>query len=644
MQLFLAITAVPSLLLAAVVAERRQAEAARLAGAQRYAVTLKSIGDAVIATDTRGRVELVNPVAETLTGWTNEKASGKRLEEVFHIINEDTRQVVENPVEKVIREGKVVGLANHTVLIAKGGVERPIADSGAPIRDEDNEIVGVVLVFRDQTLERAATNVLQESEQRYRAIMEQAVDAIILRNKTGRILDVNQKACQNLGYTREELLSKTVADIDPEAVRAGKQDVWDKILAGEVFTFESHQLHKDGSAFPVEVTQKLVRLPLGPAVLGIVRDITERKQAEEKLRETNRALRMISDCNQELVRATNEADLLKNICRLIVEHGGYRLAWVGFAGQDAAKSVRPAAQFGFEEGYLDTVNITWADAERGRGPVGTAIRTGQPVIARNILTDPAYGPWREAAIKRGYASSIALPLQHEDRCFGVLSLYAATPDAFDPEEVKLLSELADDLAYGIGALRHRAEQELTEGELERTAHDWQATFDATNDAIWILDNDHRVLRTNKTAERFFHRPCREMLGQHCWSIVHGTTEPHPDCPFVRARQSGHREMMELQQGELWFEVVTDPIFDAVGEYAGAVHIVSDITERKQAEKRIARQLEELQRWQEVMLGREDRVQQLKREVNELCRRMDAAARYPSQEAGPEDAAATKPNL
>ena len=103
-------------------------------------------------------------------------------------------------------------------------------------------------------------------------------------------------------------------------------------------------------------------------------------------------------------------------------------------------------------------------------------------------------------------------------------------------------------------------------------------------------------------------------------------------------------MMEFQQGEIWFEVVVDPILDAAGRYAGAVHIVSDITERKQAGEKIARQLEELQRWQEVMLGREDRVQQLKREVNELCRRMDAAARYPSQEAGPEDAAATKPNL
>jgi PAS domain S-box-containing protein len=163
-------------------------------------------------------------------------------------------------------------------------------------------------------------------------------------------------------------------------------------------------------------------------------------------------------------------------------------------------------------------------------------------------------------------------------------MYAGQPDAFDPEEAKLLAELAGDLSYGIGALRHRGERAQAEAEAERAARDWQATFDATNDAIWILDRDHRVLRTNKIAERFFHRPCAEMLGQRCWAIVHGTAEPHPSCPFVRARQSGHRETMELQVGGRWLEVTVDPILDATGQYSGAVHIVSDITERKRAEE------------------------------------------------------------
>ena len=129
-------------------------EAKLRASAERHSITLKAIGDAVITTDAKGRVELINPVAETLTGWTEAEARGRPLEEVFHIVNEETREKVADPVAKVLRKGVMVGLANHTLLIARDGTERPIADSAAPIRDENGEIIGVVLVFRDQTDER----------------------------------------------------------------------------------------------------------------------------------------------------------------------------------------------------------------------------------------------------------------------------------------------------------------------------------------------------------------------------------------------------------------------------------------------------------------------------------------------------------
>ena len=131
--------------------------------------------------------------------------------------------------------------------------------------------------------------------------------------------------------------------------------------------------------------------------------------------------------------------------------------------------MRPAAQTGFEEGYLETLNITWADTERGRGPTGTAIRSGKYCTAKNILTDPHFAPWREAAIQRGYASSVALPLIAEGQTLGALNIYAVEPDAFDADEVNLLTELADDLAFGIVALRTRAERERAEEAL-RQAH------------------------------------------------------------------------------------------------------------------------------------------------------------------------------
>lgn len=149
-----------------------QTEEARRKTEERHRITLMSVGDGVIATDALGRIDLTNPVAETLTGWAQDEARGKSLEEVFHIVNEDSRLPVENPVRLVMQKGTVVGLANHTLLISRDGTERAIADSGAPIRNEKDEITGVVLVFRDQTEERNAGKALYDSEERYRGLFD----------------------------------------------------------------------------------------------------------------------------------------------------------------------------------------------------------------------------------------------------------------------------------------------------------------------------------------------------------------------------------------------------------------------------------------------------------------------------------------
>ncbi|MFC1848732.1 ATP-binding protein [candidate division CSSED10-310 bacterium] len=189
-----------------------------------------------------------------------------------------------------------------------------------------------------------------------------------------------------------------------------------------------------------------------------------RKQTEREMNRLNRALQTLSASNKALIRAVDDIELLREICRIIVEKGKYRLAWVGVALTDEVKSVKPLAQAGFEDGYLDSIKISWADDELGAGPTGTAIRIGEPCIARDILNDPSYSPWREAALKRGYASSIALPISLDNKPIGALNIYAEEPDAFDAVEVELLTELADDLGYGISVIRDRTEREKAEEE------------------------------------------------------------------------------------------------------------------------------------------------------------------------------------
>ena len=196
---------------------------------------------------------------------------------------------------------------------------------------------------------------------------------------------------------------------------------------------------------------------------------TPSAQADDELHRVKRALNTLRATNRALLRAADEASLLSEICRVVVDDSGYRFAWVGYAEHDEPKTVRPMAYAGFEDGYLATANITWADTERGRGPTGTAIRTGKPVVVRNMLTDPNVAPWREDALKRGYASAASLPLRVDQETIGVLNIRAAEPDAFDEEELNLLSDTADDLAYGIQTLRMKSKREQAEQTIQRMA-------------------------------------------------------------------------------------------------------------------------------------------------------------------------------
>ncbi len=204
--------------------------------------------------------------------------------------------------------------------------------------------------------------------------------------------------------------------------------------------------------------------------MGTAQDVSHIKQTELTLQRLNRDLRLLSDCNMALVHAQDEATLLREICRLGVERGGYTLAWVGFAQRDEAHSVTVAARHGDRYHYLDQVRISWADNARGRGVVGTAIRTGQPSLVTDIPNDPRMGPWAAKAATMKLQSCLALPLICDATVLGALTLYSSAPDAFDTSELNLLMELANDLAYGLSALRARAAHAEAKARLDFLSH------------------------------------------------------------------------------------------------------------------------------------------------------------------------------
>ncbi len=197
---------------------------------------------------------------------------------------------------------------------------------------------------------------------------------------------------------------------------------------------------------------------------GQIGQFIARKRAEDELRSAHRALRTLNECNQALIHARNETAFLQKICRIIVEIGGYRMAWAGFA--EHAADVRLVAQAGYEGHALESVDILWGNVDRGHGPAYRALHSGQPCVAKNILSDSAYDGIHAEAERCGFGSSIALPLiAGDEHPFGVLTIYAKEPDSFGKEEVKLLTEMANDLAYGIIALRTRAERDRAERSL-----------------------------------------------------------------------------------------------------------------------------------------------------------------------------------
>ncbi len=258
---------------------------------ERLHVTLNSIGDAVLVADPAGAVEYLNPVAQALTGWNLKEARGRPVPEIFNIINEDTREAVANPAEIVLREGHVAGMANHTVLIARNGGECAIEDSAAPVRDADGNVCGVVIVFRDATIQRRARRQLLESEERLRLTLKCAPDAVFICERDGRIEYVNDNVLDALGYSRDELTRMTIFDLVPADWHEPYRQEAKQILAdNEHHVFEIRLVNKDGSKIPMELN--VVLLPDG-RVYGSCRDITERKQAEKALAKSHDLLRTI---------------------------------------------------------------------------------------------------------------------------------------------------------------------------------------------------------------------------------------------------------------------------------------------------------------------------------------------------------------
>jgi PAS domain S-box-containing protein len=317
---------------------------------------------------------------------------------------------------------------------------------------------------------RNADKELNDSEKRLRSLYESMNDGLAIHEiiyLNGKpvdyiITEINPAYERITGLSRDTTIGKKASELygngEPPFL-----EIYARVASGgPPENFDTH-FEPMGKFFSISVIS-----PANGKFATIFNDITERKLKEFTLQKINSALTALGKSSQAMVKAIDEPTYLEQVCNIVVEDCGYSMVWIGYAEDDKRKSVRPVASAGFSKGYIENLNVTWDESDRGKGPTGTAIRTGRLGMCSNMLTDPAFLPWRKQALEQGYASSVVFPLKTGDHTFGALSIYSKEHDGFNSNEIKVLSDLSCDLAQGITSIRLRELIKKAEYDLIRS--------------------------------------------------------------------------------------------------------------------------------------------------------------------------------
>ncbi len=458
-------------------------------------------------------------------------------------------------------------------------------------------ILLAVLVMVAERLRRAdeekrnAQGTLEKSEQRFRALFERAGDAIFVVGEDGRIRDANLAAEAGYGFSREALVGRHVADFRPEEQRRTARANLEAAKQRGHLVFEGEHLRADGSRFPVEVSARRVDLQQEVVHFSVVRDITIQKRAEARIRQLNRLLRTVSEISQAIVRTDDRETLLSEACRVLVEHGGFRMAWIGIF-DPATSRVVPAARAGEGAEYLDGIVVRSDDSPEGKGPVGTAIRTGRHVVIGDLAADPVRSPWLERQLAYGFRSGGAFPLRVRGEVVGALKIYSAELLAIGEEETALLDELAGDLGFALEALDDRAERRWVEEALRESEERFRGLYENSLLGLYRTTPDGTILMANPSL-------CR-MLGYDSFEELkrrnlegEGFEPSYPRTEFRRKLEEegavmGLESRWKRRNGSVLF-VRESAIAnrDRAGKVLYYEGTVEDITERKRAEEELA---------------------------------------------------------
>ena len=470
-----------------------------------------------------------------------------------------------------------------------------VGNKTAPYTEDD--VVQLQLIANELSKiyrQRQAECSIRESEKKYRSLFENMLDGFAFckmifdeRNKPVdfEYLEINDAFERITGLKREAVVGKRVTEAIPGIKEANPElfEIYGRVSV--TCQEERFEIFFKPLGLWLNVS---VYCPQKGYFAAIFEDVTERKEVEETLRKLNRHLRAISNSNQALMHAVDENLLMQEVCNIIINDCGYALVWIGFAEHDKRKTVRPAAFAGFDKDYIDALRITWDEkSKRGRGPTGTVIRTGKPYICKNMQSDLNFEPWRKEAHKRAYTASLVLPLiSFEGKTFGALNVYSKEPNPFSIEEVNLLTELANDFAYGIMMLRLSKDREQFEEKLRKQA----SLIDLSPNAILVRELTGNITFWSKGAENLYGWKKEESIGQNSYTLLRTEFPEPPNFITSELKKKGYWSGELVHQTKDGRKVVVQSYWlaktDEKGKVAEIFEANMDVTDRKQMQAKL----------------------------------------------------------
>ncbi len=430
-------------------------------------------------------------------------------------------------------------------------------------------------------------------EKHFSYLTKYANDIIFLGNSDRNIIEANDAALKAYGYSKEEFLKLSVKNLRaPESWDEIERD-FNKINKSSGITYETVHLRKNGERFPVEISARIIEIEGNKFYQNIIRDITERKKYQNNLERLNRVYAVLSNVNELIVRVHNKDLVLKEVCRIAVEYGKFRMVWIGLVDEQTQK-VNAAASYGYTEDYLSKVDILLNDSERSKGPTGQCIIRNEHIICNDIAGKVEMQPWQKDAAKNNYLSSAAFPIKIESRVIGAITFYSSEKNFFNDEEIKLLDEMANDISFALNFIENEIQRKNAIETLIKNENQLSLIYSNVSDIIFFIsvegENDYRFISVNNSFTNAVGIPKELIEGKYVKEIIPESSLSLALMNYKKAinekQTINWEEVTQYPAGLKYGIVSVTPIYNENGTCTNLIGTVQDITENKIAQEEI----------------------------------------------------------